>query len=279
MLASTHDPAEIERAFRRQGRFCGENGSPLYADLLARCADDFAAGGLVARVVAGWQGHAVLDNLPLRLLGAAHLLALSGDAPALAGCLPSCGGRWHPEPGWRALLGVLAQQSDRIRMHLREQIQTNEVRRCCALLGGFLGVAREHALPLELLEIGASAGLNQCFDRYRYELGAARWGPADAPLTLGCEWRGAPLDTRGELRVARRAGCDVAPIDLADRTQRLRLESFFWPDQAERLARLRAACDCALANGVRVARMRAGDWLERELAAPAPAAPASSTRA
>ena len=262
--------AEIERAFRRQAPVCAAMGSPLYADLLGRCADDFAAGGVVARVVAGWRGHPVLDNLPLRLLGAAHYLALAGAAPALAAYLPSAGGRWVAEPAWRALVELFERDGERIRAHLDEQIQTNEVRRCCALLGGFLGLARERALPLALLEIGASAGLNQCFDRYRYELGAQRYGPADARVVLDCDWRGAPLDVRGELRVASRAGCDVAPIDLADRGAGLRLESFFWPDQLDRLARLRAACDTALRTGVRVERMRAGDWLARELAPEAP---------
>jgi hypothetical protein len=264
--------AEIERAFRRQGRFCGEMGSPLYADWLARCADDYAAGGRVARLVEGWQGHPVLDNLPLRLLGAAHFLALAGDAPELAAFLPSAGGRFEPEPAWRALARLFDRSGERIRGHLAEQIQTNEVRRSCALLGGFLALAREGGLPLALREIGASAGLNLCFDRYRYALGAARWGPAEAEVALDCEWRGAAPDLSGALRVASRAGCDVAPIDLADRAARLRLESFFWPDQTDRLARLRAACDAALAASVRVERMRAGDWLARELAAPIPGA-------
>lgn len=259
--------AEIERSFRKQGRVCGEMGSAIYADFLARCADDFAAGGLVARVVAGWPGHPVLDNLPLRLLGAAHFLALSGDAPALAALLPSTGGRYAAEPAWRALCEVLEAHEPRIRVHLGEQIQTNEVRRCCALLGGFLAIARRFAKPLRLLEIGASAGLNQCFEQYRYQLGGQRYGPAEAPLTLDCEWRGAPLDTRGALRVASRAGCDVAPIDLADPLARRRLESFFWPDQSERLARLRAACDSVLGSGVRIERTGAGDWLARELSA------------
>jgi hypothetical protein len=261
--------AEIERSFRKQGSVCGEMGSALYAELLARCADDFAAGGLVAGLVAGWQGHPVLDNLPLRLLGAAHFLALSGDAPALAEFLPSTGGRYAAEPAWHALREVFERSADRIRLHLTEQVQTNEVRRCCALLGGFLALARAHPWPLQLLEIGASAGLNQCFEQYAYRLGTQRYGHAHAPLTLDCEWRGAALDTRGELRVASRAGCDVAPIDLGDRMARLRLESFFWPDQTERLARLRAACDYTRRAGVRIERMPAGDWLARELAVPA----------
>jgi hypothetical protein len=242
-------------------------GSAIYGELLARCADDFERGGAVARTLAGWVGHPVLDNAPLRLLGAAHFLALRGDAPALAACFPSCGGSYDSARAWRALQEVLAQHEARVRAHLTEQIQTNEVRRCCALLGGFLEIARAFPWPLRLLEIGASAGLNQCFDQFRYELGTQRFGPADAPLALDCEWRGSPLDTRGvALRVASRKGCDLAPIDLRDRDRRLRLESFFWPDQVERLARLRAASECALRSGVALEQASAGDWIAREAA-------------
>lgn len=257
--------------FRKQAETCGAMASPIYADFLARCGDDFAGGGLVARLLDGWVGHPVLDNAPLRLLGAAHYLALSGEAPALAAFLPSCGGRFDAEPAWRALQGTLAAHEARVRAHLAEQIQTNEVRRCCALLGGFLEIARAHPWPLRLLEIGASAGLNQCFEQFRYALGPQRYGPEDAPLALDCEWRGAPLDLAGPpLRIASRTGCDLFPIDLRDRAQRLRLESFFWPDQLERLARLRAACDCALRSGVALERASAGDFVAREVAALTP---------
>jgi hypothetical protein len=210
----------------------------------------------------------VLDNVALRLLGAAHFLALRGDAPALAACFPSAGGTYDAVRAWPALRDTFERHETRIRVHLTEQIQTNEVRRCCALLGGFLAIARAHPWPLRLLEIGASAGLNQCFEQYRYELGALRFGPEDAPLTLDCEWRGTPLETSGvALSIASRKGCDISPIDLRDRDQRLRLESFFWPDQLERLARLRAACACALRSGVALERAGAGDWIAREVAA------------
>ncbi|MFI5319932.1 MAG: DUF2332 domain-containing protein [Myxococcota bacterium] len=258
---------EILAMFRKQAETCAAMDSAIYGDLLGRCADDFAAGGRVARALAGWVGHPVLDNVPLRLLGAAHFLALRGDAPALAACLPSAGGNYDAARAWAALQATLELHEARIRVHLTEQIQTNEVRRCCALLGGFLEIARAQPWPLRLLEIGASAGLNQCFEQFRYELGAQRFGPADAPLTLDCEWRGRPLDTRGPaLRIASRKGCDLFPIDLREREQRLRLESFFWPDHAERLARLRAACECALRSGVALERASAGDWIAREVA-------------
>jgi hypothetical protein len=267
----TERDALILQSLRKQAETCAAMGSPIYADLLSRCADDFAAGGVVAQLLADWNGHPVLDNVSLRLLGAAHFLALRGGAPALAAHFPSTGGRYLAKPAWNALRETFERERPRIRAHLDEQIQTNEVRRCCALLGGFLALAREHTWPLRLLEIGASAGLNQCFDQYRYELGAQRFGPDDAPLTLNCEWRGKPLELGGAPpRIASRRGCDLFPIDLRDREQRLRLESFFWPDQVERIARLRAACDCALRSGVALERARAGDWLARELAEPVP---------
>jgi hypothetical protein len=259
--------AEVLAMFRKQAETCAAMGSAIYADLLARCGEDFAAGGIVARVIAGWVGHPVLDNVVLRLLGAAHFLALRGDAPALAACFPSSGGRYDPARAWLALRETLERNEVRIRVHLTEQIQTNEVRRCCALLGGFLEIARAHPWPLRLLEIGASAGLNQCFEQFRYELGPQRFGPESAPLVLDCEWRGKPLDVSGPPpRIASRKGCDLYPIDLRDREQRLRLESFFWPDQTERLARLRAACECALRAGVTLERASAGDWIAREVA-------------
>lgn len=59
----------IVEAFRLQAEFCARFGSPLYAELLQRAADDVERGGPVARVVDGWTGNPVSDALVLRLLG------------------------------------------------------------------------------------------------------------------------------------------------------------------------------------------------------------------
>jgi hypothetical protein len=255
-------------SFRFQARGCAAVGSPLYADLLARAADDLEAGGVFAELVEGFEGHPVLLVLPLRVMGAVHRLVLAGRAPALAAHYPSAGGRFEPEGAWRALLDVARDHAPAIRARLGSNVQTNEVRRCAALLGGFLRVARETGLPLRLREIGSSAGLNQLFDRYGYELGPHRWGEPQAPLVLRAEWEGGPPDLGAPLRVASRAGCDVDPIDPRDAEDRLRLESFVWPDQPERLARLRAALAAAqLGAPAPVERARAGEWVPRELAA------------
>jgi hypothetical protein len=260
----------ILRALRKQAETCAAMNAPICSELLARSADDLAAGGFMARLLDDWNGHPVLDNISMRLLGAVHYLALRGDAPALAACFPTTGGRYESARAWSALRSAFTEHEARVRARLGEPVQTNEVRRCCALLGGFIEIARAHPWPMRLLEIGASAGLNQCFEQYRYQLGTQSFGSADAPLALDCEWRGKPLDTDAtSLRVASRKGCDIAPIDLRDPQQRIRLESFFWPDQPERLARLRAACQCALRAGVAIERANAGDWLAREIPRPA----------
>ena len=52
---------------------------------------------------------------------------------------------------------MLAAQRDAVRAWLNRPPQTNEVGRAAALLGGLRHVTAEAALPVRLVEIGASA--------------------------------------------------------------------------------------------------------------------------
>jgi hypothetical protein len=117
--------------------------------------------------------------LALRLMGAVHRLVLRGDAPRLAVHYPSAGGR--PGDAWPPFAGILREHCDELRALVEHPVQTNEPGRCAALLGGFLEVARTTGLPLRLLEVGASAGLNLRFDRYRDELGDERGARRSRP--------------------------------------------------------------------------------------------------
>jgi hypothetical protein len=123
-------------------------------------------------------------------------------------------------------------------------------------------------LPLELFEIGSSAGLNLGFDRYRYELGAGQWGAANAPVRIATRWEGIGPDLSTPITVVDRAGCDLRPIDAAAPADRERLLSYIWPDQSERLARAEAALSLAATSGTRIARADAGVWLAAHLASP-----------
>ena len=152
---------------------------------------------------------------------------------------------------------------------LRSPPQTNEVGRSAVLLGGFLRVAAATGLPLRLLEIGASAGLNLIWDHYRYRLGKAEWGNPAATLLLAPRWTGALPPLAAPLFVASRQACDLAPVDLDDEASRQRLRAYVWADQRERLARLEQALAIARAAGHRVEQADASNWLRSHLQTPA----------
>jgi hypothetical protein len=257
----------LGRALRSQADWCGRLESPLYAALLARSADDCEAGGPTWRVLEGREDDPGTSALALRFMGAVHRLALAGEAPALAAHYPSAGGEMGDEQhAWSAFRGVLEARRERLRAAVLEPVQTNEVGRCAGLLGGFLALARETGFPLRLLEIGASAGLNLRFDRYRYEGAGAAWGDPGAGVRLLDAFEGPPPDLRGSLAVASRAGCDARPLDPDTEEGRLTLRAFLWPDQVARRARLDGALAVAARVPARVERADACDWLERALA-------------
>jgi hypothetical protein len=128
----------------------------------------------------------------------------------------------------------------------RRPVQTNEVRRSWTLLPCFLEVARRTgAETIDLLELGASAGFNLLWDRYRYRYEAGTWGAGDALLELDGEERARVPSALLELtpRVRRRRGIDLAPVDVTTEEGALLLRSFVWPGQEGRLERLEAAIE------------------------------------
>jgi hypothetical protein len=136
----TEPPLErTARLLRLQAEACRALGSPLYAGLLGHAAADLLAAGPTADVLDGHLHDRGASALALRMLGGAHALALSGQAPELAAFYPSAGGTADPGPGgghaWAALRGVLAEHRDAVRAWLDRPPQTNEVgrgRRCLA---------------------------------------------------------------------------------------------------------------------------------------------------
>jgi hypothetical protein len=247
--------------------------SPLYHHLLGVAVDDAEAGGVCAEVLALTpQGvEPVLDALPLRFLGGVHRLVLDGDSPDLARFYPSVGGTFaiddpvlDPAP---VFLATVAEHRDRVVDALARSVQTNEVGRCASLLPGFLAVAESTGLPLRILELGTSAGLNLRWDHYRYEGGAngSTFGDPDSML----QFAGVYVDPLPRLDVValvvERRGCDRSPIDAtsADGSQLLR--SFVWPDQLERFRALDAALALAPSVPVVIDRADAAEWVADQL--------------
>jgi hypothetical protein len=189
-----------------------------------------------------------------------HRLVLEGRAPALARTYPSAGGHADPEAAWPAFLALVEERFDAIDAGLDRPVQTNEVGRAGALVGGFLEVARLTGLPLRVFEVGASAGLNLRWDHFFYEARGATWGWPRSPVRL-CSYnsdRALPFDV--EARVVERACCAAAPIDATTEEGRLTLLSYVWPDQIHRLRLLRAALEVAAGVPVKLDRADAVVW-------------------
>ena len=249
-----------------QADACRMIGSPLYAGLMERAADDVRADGPTAEILRGHENDPRFSVLGLRLLGAVNRLVLTGREPALADAYAS--GR--VTDAWERLLDVLRRNAAELRDSLEQPVQTNEVGRCAALLFGFLTVAEETGLPLRLLEVGASAGLNLRWDRFAYAADGFAWGASDSPLRLEFELEGKAPELPAAVEVAERRGCDANPIDATTPEGRLTLLSFVWPDQPERIARVEAALEVANEEPVALDRETASTWTRRMLAEPAP---------
>ena len=256
----------LAAAWQRQIDYCDGHGSPFTARVLEAAWADWQQGGALRSLMPDWPGDAWADVVALRLAGALHSLALDGSSAALAALYPPRAAAFDLQHGPSAVAQALREHPERIAQYLRSPPQTNEIGRSAVLLGGFAAIAQATGLPLALLEIGASAGLNQLWHRYRYELGDARWGDAASPVLIRSDWRGALPTLPAQIDVASSTACDIAPIDLHAPGAGLRLASYVWPDQAERRERLHAAIVLARQLGVRVERADAGVWVERQLA-------------
>jgi hypothetical protein len=153
---------------------------------------------------------------------------------------------------------------------LARRTQTNEAGRCATLLPVLASLPQ----PLALIEVGASAGLCLLPDRYGYDYGAHGLPPqtADAPV-FPCRANAATPLPDAHPVVAWRIGLDLHPLDLADAVQRSWLETLVWPEQTDRLERLRRAMSVARQERPLVVQ---GD-LRHDLAACAAQAPKDAT--
>jgi hypothetical protein len=267
-------------AFDRQIAWC-RLPAPFSARVLRRTRRWLVSDAAAAAALAEVAQDPLAAAVPLRWLGGLHHLALRGLAPwAPLWSDASQDGPFENRPLDHRLDDAIRQAWTAQRAALQAALslppQTNEVQRSVAMLPGLLHVAAQSRRPLELLEIGASAGLNLWCDRYRYEHGPWQWGDAASGLTLRCDWQGpspvaasATSTASAPLHVARRAACDAQPIDLRRPDESLRLASFIWPDQAERLARLHRARHLVAGwmaeSGLAVEASSAVDFLRREL--------------
>jgi hypothetical protein len=213
-------------------------GSPLYEGLALGVDTDAGLKALAARARPG-QPHANI------LFAAANFLLLRGADHPLRNFYPTLGGTVGGDafPAFRDF----AQRHAEALVPLVETrvTNTNETARSSILRAGFAALGERESLPLRLIEIGPSAGLNLNWDRYgmRYRRGGAMVAEilAEARLHLECELRGDRTPPLQSPPIAARLGLERDPVDLSDEADRDWLRALVWPDQPHRLTRLDTA--------------------------------------
>lgn len=245
--------------------------APLYATLTRSAAQD-------QEVLALLDAAPVSQQRAVLMLAAVHYLVLGDPGCDLARFYPSVdpdrasevGQAEDPWPVFRSF--CLDRRAELSEIIATRNTQTNEVGRCAALLPALQWVHRETGGSLSLLEVGASAGLNLVFDRYRIEYSTPSWeipdhgfdrfethagvGPVDSAVLI----RSAVVGDRtlppdlSPPAIADRVGLDIFPGDVHDPESVRWLEACIFADRVDRLSRLRAAVATAATAPPRVER-------------------------
>lgn len=267
-MASVNIPRGMIDAFEWQAGWCESFGSPFTAALLRAAITDIEADGVVARLTANWADHPIKDAVSLRLAGALHAAVLTGRDEALTMQWPAAraadGKDWDTAAAWPVARAFLERDFVWVADFMTSAPQTNEVRRSVGLFAGLQAVAAHWDGPIDLLELGASAGLNGLFPDNSYACQAWQW-PGSSGVELDTDWHGPPPPLKA-LHIRTLGQCDINPLNAANQADRLRLRSYIWPDQPERLTRLNAAIDAAQVRAIHPDKADAAAWLGEKLA-------------
>ncbi|WP_242415933.1 DUF2332 domain-containing protein [Sphingomonas panni] len=247
----------------RQAQVVRALGSEFVAAILSAGERHLHRAPRTARLIDDWPGDPAADAVAMRFNGALHALARRGDCAALTDLYAARAGDFD-----RVIGGAMAAFDDFIADWMREPPQTNEVARSAAIMAALMTLRAEVDLPVELLELGASAGLNLNLGRYAFDLGGVRVGDAASPVRIAPDWRGPPPLAR-PVEVAAARGVDLRPLQVGDPAARERLMAYVWADQPDRAARLHHALAIARAHPPLVEQGDIVDWLPRELSRPA----------
>lgn len=254
---------EILEVFTLQADYCAGLGSDFMAKALILVRDILRTGDTAfAKTILTWPGdpRTNADSVPLRVMGGLHALVLSGQDKALAAAYPPVA----KGDLKAALEQTLTQHGDFLGQWIKTAPQTNETARQSPLVATACLLSNHFNMPLNLLELGASAGLNLRWDRVGVATSAGTFGNPDPALILTPDWQGT-LPPQSNFQIASAKGVDINPLDPTNPDHALRLLAFLWPDQPDRLSRVRKAIDLATAQPITVAKGDAIDWLEQQL--------------
>jgi hypothetical protein len=189
-----------------------EEASPLLAELSNRIADDPEILALMTSLSPG--------QLPTQIHGVVnYLLAGTTDEP-LAAYFPCYTANPLPMkdayPAYREF--CLRRQNEVKALMATRTMQLTFPERAAPVLIALDRVAATTTGPINLIEVGCSAGLLLLFDRYHYDFGAfGQFGDPSSTVKIKHELLGA--SARGPLRIpeiGERLGVDLRPVNLND---------------------------------------------------------------
>lgn len=255
----------VLHALEWQADHAAKNGAPATGRVIRAMIPLLDGPSRCAARMRSWPGLSLEDAMPLRFAGGLHNLFLTGRAQQLGAVY--CG-EATDQTAIDALVAqlTLAHDADLLTW-FDGPPQTNEAGRSASVMAQLLWLAERLGPRFELLELGASAGINTMMDRFHFDLGGVELGDPASPMRIAPEWRGAPPPRTG-VEISAIRGCDIAPIDLTDPAAALRLKSYVWAEVIQRLDRIDAAAALAAQRPPQVERADAGDWVERQLAVP-----------
>jgi len=252
----------LQVAFLSQAESCEALDSPFMGRLLHLLATHWPQDTALAAKCATFEGDICPKghSLPLRIAGGLHALVLQGKDADLTAVYPP--NQSDDADLQTAVLSALRTHDTFLTDWITHAPQTNEVRRSAVLIATAHLLADRFTLPIKLSELGASAGLNLMFDQFHLDVGDG-YGP-QSTVALSPDWTG-PLPPQANVTISNRRGVDLNPLNSANAEDSLRLQSYLWADQEERLHRTQAAI--AL-NSSELDQDDAISWLERRLSAP-----------
>jgi hypothetical protein len=256
---------DVREAIEWQARHAEEAFAPCTARVIRAELAILDSATATGRRMANWQGLVLADAMPLRIAAGLHWLCLTGQDTRLQ---PVYAGLLTEQAAIDAIVADMAVKFDAPLMAwLDSPPQTNEAGRSASIMAGLLWLSQRIGPRFELNEIGASAGVNTMMARYFYDLGGVKAGPSLSRMTIAPEWRGPPPPA-GKVEIVAARGCDVAPINLADPAQALRLKAYVWPEATARMDRLDIAIAMAERAAPDLVRMDAVAFVREMLSRP-----------
>ena len=226
------DSQFLAKRFQNFANYECKGSSLLYEILASNLSEDVEMLELSSYSAPG-------QPVPNLFLASVHYLLLKGYTHDLKAYYPDL----TPDP--RLPEDVFPYFKDFCRQHREELIaimrsklvQTNEIRRCAYLYPSFCYIYEKTKMPLALIEIGTSAGLQLMWDQYRYSYGTQEvYGNPTSTVHLTAELRNGnpPLLFPNSPPVATKIGIDLNVLDVLDSEDYLWLQSLIWPEHHER---------------------------------------------